>query len=100
LKLVSQEMLIEAGVRLVFHGWAALPIVEDGCVKGAYFESKGGRQAMLAKVVVDATGDGDMFARAGAEFDNDIEPADTHHAMNTAFMLGGVDMLKGLEFRS
>jgi len=100
LKLVSQEMLIEAGVRLVFHGWAALPIVEDGCVKGAYFESKGGRQAMLAKVVVDATGDGDMFARAGAEFDNDIEPADTHHAMNTAFMLGGVDMLKWLEFRA
>ena len=55
---------------------------------------------MLAKVVVDATGDGDMFARAGAEFDNDIEPADTHHAMNTAFMLGGVDMLKWLEFRA
>ncbi len=100
LKLVSQEMLIEAGVRLVFHGWAALPIVEDGCVKGAYFESKAGRQAILAKVVVDATGDGDMFARAGAEFDNDIEPADTHHAMNTAFMLGGVDMPTWLAFRA
>ncbi|TKD53333.1 FAD-dependent oxidoreductase [Sphingomonas baiyangensis] len=100
LKLLSQDMLIEAGVRLVFHGWAALPIVEEGRVKGAYFESKGGRQAMLAKVVVDATGDGDLFARAGAEFEHDIEPADTHHAMNTAFMLGGVDMPRWLAFRA
>lgn len=100
LKLVSQEMLIEAGVRLAFHGWAAVPIVEDGCVMGALFESKMGRQAIRAKVVIDATGDGDMFARAGADFDNDIEPADTHHAMNTAFMLGGVDMQRWLDFRS
>ena len=100
LKLISQEMLIEAGVRLVFHGWAAVPIVEQGCVKGALFESKMGRQAILSKVVVDATGDGDMFARAGAEFDNDIEPADTHHSMNTAFMLGGVDMKRWIAFRT
>lgn len=100
LKLVSQEMLIEAGVRLVFHGWAAVPIVEDGCVTGALFESKMGRQAIRAKVVVDATGDGDMFARAGADFDADIEPADTHHSMNTAFMLGGVDMPRWIAFRT
>ena len=36
-------------------------------VVGAVFESKSGRQAILAKNVVDATGDGDMFAAAGAE---------------------------------
>jgi hypothetical protein len=92
-------MLLEAGVRLVFHGWAALPIVEDGRVQGVLFESKGGRQALMAKVVVDATGDGDIFARAGAGFDTDIEEADTHHSMNTAFMLGGVDMERWLAFR-
>jgi hypothetical protein len=100
LKLLSQDMLIEAGVRLAFHGWAAVPIVEQGCVKGALFESKMGRQAVMAKVVIDATGDGDMFARAGAEFDSDIEPADTHHAMNTAFLLGGVDMNRWIDFRT
>lgn len=99
LKVLSQEMLLEAGVRLVFHGWAALPIVEDGCVKGAVFESKSGRQALMAKVVVDATGDGDMFARAGAAFDTDIEVGDVHHSMNTAFMLAGVDMETWLAFR-
>jgi len=99
LKIISQEMLIEAGVRIVFHSWAALPIVEDGCVTGALFESKAGRRALKAKVVVDATGDGDMFARAGAAFDSDIEEGDVHHSMNTAFMLGGVDMDRWIDFR-
>jgi hypothetical protein len=100
LKVLSQEMLIEAGVRLVFHGWAALPIVEEGRVTGAVFESKSGRQAVMAKVLVDATGDGDMFARAGAGFDTDIEEGDVHHSMNTAFMLSGVDMKRWLDFRA
>ncbi|HEY7457961.1 MAG TPA: FAD-dependent oxidoreductase [Xanthobacteraceae bacterium] len=99
LKLISQEMLLEAGVRVVFHGWAALPIVEDGRIAGVLFESKAGRQALMAKVVVDATGDGDIFARAGAEFDSDIEAGDVHHSMNTAFLLGGVDMNRWLAFR-
>jgi hypothetical protein len=99
LKLLSQEMLLEAGVRLVFHSWAAVPIVEEGRVRGVVFESKGGRQALMSKVVVDCTGDGDMFARAGAGFDDDIEEGDVHHSANTAFMLGGVDMNTWLDFR-
>ena len=99
LKLVSQEMLLGAGVRLVYHSWAAMPIVTDGAVQGVIFESKAGRQALYAKVVVDTTGDGDMFARAGAEFETDIEAGDVHHSANTSFMLGGVDMDRWLAFR-
>jgi hypothetical protein len=99
LKLISQEMLLAAGVRLVFHSWAALPINHGGRVGGVVFESKAGRQALMAKVVVDASGDGDVFARAGAAFENDIEEGDVHHSMNTAFMLAGVDMNRWLAFR-
>jgi hypothetical protein len=44
--------------------------MEGNAVRGAVFESKSGRQAILAKVVVDATGDGDLFAAAGAEFEH------------------------------
>ncbi|WP_172296006.1 FAD-dependent oxidoreductase [Pseudoruegeria sp. HB172150] len=99
LKLLSQEMLLEAGVRLVFHSWMANTIVEDGCVKGVAFESKEGRQALLAKAVVDCTGDGDVFARAGGEYEDDIEEGDVHHSANTGFMLAGVDMETWLDFR-
>ncbi|MGE4334615.1 MAG: FAD-dependent oxidoreductase [Pigmentiphaga sp.] len=100
LKLLSQELLIERNVKLVYHSWASVPIVENGVVKGAVFESKEGRMAVLADVVIDCTGDGDMFARAGGEFDNDIEQGDVHHCTNTAFLLGGVDMERWLEFKA
>jgi hypothetical protein len=100
LKLLSQELLIERGVKLVYHSWAAMPLMEDGRVAGATFESKEGRMAIRAKVVIDATGDGDIFARAGAAYVNDIEEADVHHCMNTSWLFGGVDMEKWIAFRS
>ncbi|HEY8068479.1 MAG TPA: FAD-dependent oxidoreductase [Burkholderiales bacterium] len=100
LKLASQELVLEEKVRLVFHSWAAMPLLENGKVRGAIFESKAGRQAVRAKVVVDATGDGDLFARAGAAYESDIEAADIHHCMNTAWLLGGVDMERWLEFKA
>jgi hypothetical protein len=100
LKLASQEIVLEQKVRLAFHSWAALPLLEEGKVRGAFFESKAGRQVVRAKVVVDATGDGDLFARAGAAYESDIEAADIHHCMNTAWLLGGVDMERWIEFRA
>ncbi|WP_206436036.1 FAD-dependent oxidoreductase [Altericroceibacterium xinjiangense] len=99
MKLNAQEMLLEAGVRIVFHAWAARPVVEDGTAKGVVFESKMGRHALMAKVVVDTTGDGDMFARAGAAFDTDIEEGDVHHSMNTGWVLGGVDMNRWINWK-
>jgi hypothetical protein len=104
LKHVSQELLLERGVKLVYHSWACLPIVEEGSqgkrVTGVTFESKEGRMAIRAKVVIDATGDGDLFARAGAAYVNDIEAADVHHCMNTSWLFGGVDMDRWTDFRA
>src|SRR5438132_11219509 len=65
-KQVSQEMVLEAGAKLRFHSRFSRAIVEDGAVRGAVVETKSGRQAILGRVVIDATGDGDVFASAGA----------------------------------
>lgn len=100
LKLLSQQIVLERGVKLVYHSWAAEPLVEAGRVTGVAFESKEGRMAIKAKVVVDATGDGDLFARAGAAYTNDIEAADVHHCMNTAWLFGGVDMTRWIGFKA
>jgi hypothetical protein len=100
LKLLSQEIVLERQVKLIYHSWACVPIVENGVVKGVVFESKEGRMAILAEVVVDATGDGDIFARAGAAFENDIEQADVHHCMNTSWLFGGVDMNRWIDFKT
>jgi FAD dependent oxidoreductase len=100
LKLLSQQMVLEAGVRLVYHSLVCLPMLENGRVCGATFESKEGRMAIRAKVVVDATGDGDLFSRAGAACDTDIEENDVHHCMNTAWLFAGVDMNRWIEFKT
>jgi ribulose 1,5-bisphosphate synthetase/thiazole synthase len=67
-KYLMVEMIEEAGVKVFLHCWGVDAIVNAGAVRGAVFESKSGRQAILAKNVVDATGDGDLFAAAGAEY--------------------------------
>ena len=54
-------------------------------MRGVVFESKAGRQAILAKVVVDATGDGDVFAAAGAEHEQRL------HAIGLVHRLGNAD---------
>ena len=100
LKLASQELVLQSKVRLVFHSWAAEPIVEDSAVRGVLFENKAGRRAIRARVVIDATGDGDIYSRAGAEFDSNFAEDDIHHCMNTAWLFGGVDMSRWIEFRS
>ena len=67
LKYVMVEMVVEAEIDVFLHCWGVDAIMEGNSVQGAVFESKSGRQAILAENVVDATGDGDMFAAAGVE---------------------------------
>lgn len=67
-KYVLDQMVKEAGINVYFHCWGVDAIMDGGQVKGAVFESKSGRQAITAKVVIDTTGDGDIYAAAGAEF--------------------------------
>jgi hypothetical protein len=100
LKLESLRMALELGVRIVFHSWGVAAIVEDGQLRGIVFESKEGRQAIFARCVVDATGDGDVFAQADAEYSSDVDEKSMHHSVNVAWLWAGVDMPRYLAFRS
>lgn len=100
LKAVSLAAVLEAGVHPLFHAWGAAPLLDGTRVVGCAFESKQGRRAVLARVVVDATGDGDLYAAAGAAYAADVDERDIHGSMNTAWMFGGVDMAAFLRFRS
>jgi hypothetical protein len=64
-----ETMMAEAGVDFWYHVLMTDTIVEDGVVRGALLESKAGREAVLARVVVDCTGDGDVAARAGVPYE-------------------------------
>jgi len=90
----------EAGVELLLHSWGVAPIMEGNTVKGIIFESKSGRQAILAKVVVDSTGDGDVFVAAGAQFDNTLDIGLRTSKLAIVFWLAHVDIKKADEFRA
>jgi hypothetical protein len=67
-KRASNAMINEAKVDVRLHSWFSRAIVENGQICGAVCETKSGRQAIMGKVVVDATGDLDVAASAGAPF--------------------------------
>ncbi|MEW6358389.1 MAG: FAD-dependent oxidoreductase [Planctomycetota bacterium] len=69
MKRTLEEMMAEAGAEFWYYSLVADAIVEGHTVRGAIVESKAGREAVLAKVVVDASGDGDVAARAGAPYE-------------------------------
>ncbi|MFQ6040108.1 MAG: FAD-dependent oxidoreductase [Candidatus Poribacteria bacterium] len=67
-KYVTLKLVHEAGVDILFHTYFSDVIMEYDDLKGIIVENKSGRGALFAEVVVDASGDGDVAARAGAPF--------------------------------
>jgi len=65
-KYVADVLVQEAKIEPMLHRLVVAPIVRDGAIVGVITESKAGREAILAKRVVDATGDADVAMRAGA----------------------------------
>ena len=91
LKLVLLEMLEAAKVSLLLYTTVAAPVMDGNRVVGIITENKSGRQAWRAKVVIDASGDGDVAARAGAEFVKGREGDSRMQPVTLMFKIGGVD---------
>ena len=88
-KVASLNLICKEGVKLRLHSWVAAPMLDESRVTGVIVESKSGRQAIAADVVIDATGDGDIAARAGVPF---MSPAQKGDRMDMSLMyrLGGL----------
>lgn len=86
-KYVMAEMLREAGVEILLNSWVTNAVMEGNSIEGILFESKAGCHAVRAKVVVDASGDGDVFGAAGAEHVRHI------HRIGLVHRLGNVDRI-------
>lgn len=85
-KLVLQQMVADAGTEMLLQICTAGALVEDGAVRGVLVESKTGREAIRGAVVIDATGDADIAASAGAS----VRVHDSVHSL--CFRLGNVDV--------
>lgn len=80
-KQVLFEMVREAGVRLRLHSFCLSALMEGNQVQGVVLASKSGLQAVKADIVIDTTGDGDVFSSAGAEFEHGGMIISTPHYM-------------------
>jgi hypothetical protein len=98
-KVILNEMMEEAKVKTVLHAWGTEPIMEGNHMRGVFIESKSGRQAITAKVVIDSTGDGDLFPYANIACETDI-PAHYRIAnLAVCFWIAGVDLKKAMDYR-
>ncbi|KGE18735.1 fumarate reductase [Paenibacillus wynnii] len=92
LKVIYESMLIEAGVTLLYHTYASVVEMEDGTIKGVAIANKGGLTTIYAKYYIDATGDGDIAARAGAPFE--LGSPEELQSLTTIFFMANVDVDK------
>jgi hypothetical protein len=68
MKALLDEMVEETGVEVQYYTTVAAVAREGRRISGVFTESKSGREFVRAKVIIDATGDGDVAAQAGCEF--------------------------------
>jgi len=99
--MMDRMVRVEKNLEVVFHCWGVDVIEEarskgeegrcgaESVVKGVVFESKSGRQAVLAKRVVDCTGDGDVAFQAGADF------RQITHNVGFVYQLGNIGKATG-----
>jgi ribulose 1,5-bisphosphate synthetase/thiazole synthase len=88
-KWVADVLVEEAGVTPLLHRLCVAPIMENGTIRGVITESKAGREAILAKRVIDATGDADIATRAGAPVRK--SPKQEMMAVSVMFSMSGVN---------
>ena len=98
LAFVLDDLLAEAGARVLFHTVISDTIVEEGAVKGIVIENKSGRQRIEARVTIDCTGDADVALRAGVPCVMG-DPDDGHNQpMSLRFALANVDQERAASF--
>lgn len=98
-KCILNEMLNEAKVKTYLDSWGTMPLMDGNKAVGVIFESKSGRKAVMAKVVIDSTGDGDLLPGAGATFDTDIDPKIRIANLSLCYWMDNVDFMKVEDFR-
>jgi hypothetical protein len=94
-KCAADQLLLDAGVQLLFHAWAASVVMDGARIAALAVETKSGRQAIRANAFIDGSGDADVAAFAGVPF----AVGDGHGSglfPTTMFRVGQVDAPRAL----
>ncbi len=91
LKYVSDRLVVESGAELLLHTFVCGVAKNASHVDGLIVENKSGRQAITGKVIIDATGDGDVATFAGAPYEKGNPVDGSMQAMTMCFRVAGAD---------
>jgi ribulose 1,5-bisphosphate synthetase/thiazole synthase len=94
-KWVADVLVQEAGITPLLHRLCVAPIMDGAAIRGVIIESKAGREAILARRVIDATGDADIATRAGAPVRK--SPKQDMMAVSVMFSMSGVNKRRFIE---
>lgn len=94
-KCAADQLLLDAGVELLFHAWAAAVLMDGSRIAALVVETKSGRQAIRANAFVDGSGDADVAAFAGVPFEVG-DGAGSGLFPTTMFRVGQVDAPRAL----
>ena len=91
LQFVLDDLCREAGVTVLFHATFVAPVMDGDRIAGATLLTKAGERRVAARVVIDATGDGDVAFRAGAPCElGDPARGGAMQPATTFFRIGGL----------
>ncbi|MEK6796888.1 MAG: FAD-dependent oxidoreductase, partial [Spirochaetota bacterium] len=96
MRVVFHQLLEDAGVRTICHLAAVESIIENNIIRGVLVDAKTGRKAIRAKIVIDATGDGDIAANADVPFAIGRDEDGRVQGMTMMFRLCGIDPAKAI----
>lgn len=88
--MLLDEYVTSLGIDVLLHTMGTEPVMEKNLLKGIFIQNKSGAQAILADIVIDCTGDGDIAARAGAPFRIGRENDGVFQPMTMMFKIGGL----------
>lgn len=94
-KVVADALVEEAGIHPMLHRMFVAPIMDGNRIVGVITESKAGREAIMAKRIIDATGDADVAYRAGAVTTK--YPREEMIGASVMFSMSGVNKTKFIE---
>jgi len=98
LKRTTLEMIRESGSNLLLYTNIVDVVIEQNQVKGIVIESKAGREVILGDIVIDATGDADIAALAGAPFTKGREADGKMRPVTSLFRVGNINVTELLNY--
>ncbi len=91
-KFVFDDMVSEAGVDTLFHVTAFAAVTENRQIKSLKVATKSGVMEFEADFFIDASGDGELIAMTGCDYQLGRESDSYCQPMTTCFRLSGVDL--------